>query len=205
MPYVPPRRSRGCGPHRRPLGGGPGRRRRPCLWRAASRRTTRTSSTMCLSTSTGAGWPPAPAIRASRCAWDAQLPRARHRGAGGGAEGTSPDRGVRDPQPRTPPRRKRREPSPPADCGVTAARARGVFLPRLRGAALGLGALSARARRACEVGRGCGFTRACVDPGLPVGMSFSYGTVCLISVGLACVPLPRTHGFPEGIIVTHVF
>jgi hypothetical protein len=74
VPYVPPRWSGGCGPHRRPLGGGPGRRRRPCLWRAASRRTTRTSSTMCLSTSTGAGWPPAPAIRASRCARHSPLP-----------------------------------------------------------------------------------------------------------------------------------
>lgn len=149
--YVPPRRSEGCRPRRRPLGGGPGRRRRPCLWRAASRRTTRTSSTMCLSTSTGAGWPPAPAIRASRCA--------RLRGEGGGAAGTDPDRGARDPQPRTPPRRKRRGPSPPADCGVTAARARGVVLPRLRGAALDLGALGARAGWACGVGHGCGSTR----------------------------------------------
>lgn len=34
-----------------------------------------------------------------------------------------------------------------------------VFLPRLRRAALGLRTLSARARWACRVGRGCGFTR----------------------------------------------
>lgn len=174
MPYVPPRRSVGCGPHRRPLGGGPRRRRRPCLWRAASRRTTRTLSTMCLSTSMGAEWPPAPAIRASRCARHARPPRARHRGAGGGAEGTSPDGGARDPQPRTPPRRKRREPFPSADCGVTAARARGVFFPRLRGAALNLGRQAHAASAGWAAAEVLG---ACVDPGLPVGMSFSYRTV----------------------------
>lgn len=159
---------------------GPGRRRRPCLWRAASRRTTRTSSTMCLSTSTGAGWPPVPATRASRCARQARLPRAGHRGEGGGTEGTNSDRGVRDTKPRTPPRRKRREPSPSADCGVTAARARGVFLPRLRGAALCLGALSARARWVCGVGRGCSLTR----------LAFSWGCVSHFSG-------PRLYSFAQ--------
>lgn len=190
MPYVPPRQSGGCGPLRRPLGGGPGRRRRPCLWRAASRRTTRTSSTMCLSISTGAGWPRAPAIRASRCARHAPLSRARHRGEGGGAEGTNPDRGARDPQPRTPLRRKQRDLSPPADCGVMAAGTRAGFLPRLRGAALGLGALSARACWPAEWAAAV-VLGPCADPGLPLGMSFSYG-----SVGVACVPSPRTHEIP---------
>lgn len=42
--------------------------RKPCLWHAALQRIIRTSSMMSLSISTGGGWRPAPATRASRCA-----------------------------------------------------------------------------------------------------------------------------------------
>lgn len=74
---------------------------------------------------------------------------------GGGEDGSRPDRDARDPRPQTPPPRKRREPFPPADCGVTAARARGALpLPRLRRGTPGLGALSARARRVSGVDPG---------------------------------------------------
>lgn len=64
-------------------------------------------------------------------------PGTEGRKEGGGEDGSRPDRDARDPRPQTPPPRKRREPFPPADCGVTAARARGALpLPRLRGGEL---------------------------------------------------------------------
>lgn len=124
----------------------------------------------------------------------AALAAARPGGEGGGAEGISPDRGACEPQPPTPPRRKRREPSPPADCGVTASRARGVFLPRLRGAALGLGrSLSARACWACGVGRGC---RACADFGVLFPLALCVSFLWASPVFLC----PGHMGCPEGLI-----
>lgn len=80
-------------PPRRRVGGGRGPAQ-PCSWRAVSRRTTRISSMMCLSTSMGGGWPPAPATRASRCGPSLEASGTlrgplSERGARG--EGTAPD------------------------------------------------------------------------------------------------------------------
>lgn len=118
----------------------------------------------------------------------AAQPGTRPGGEGGDADGTCPDRGARDPQPPTPPRRKRREPYWRADCGVTAARA--LTASSYRACAGWLAAsgrsLSARACLACGVGRGCA----------DFGLLFPMALLNFISVGLACVPLPRTHGMP---------